>query len=301
MPGFLRNLVRMLRERDGTDMLFLCRQLLSERGEASQTALAQEIITAYESMAAPQRRAFFDLLEREFSSDEAANASTTATLSFTPISAGAVSGSLSLVSNCPYSPLAIPVTGTGVAQTLQLSASPASLSFGSITDGTTASQSVTLSNTGNANVSLSQISVSGTAFTATGLALPLTLSPGLTAQFSVTFAPTTSGALSATATVTSNASNSPTSVSLSGTGAASASHSVSLNWSPSGSSYNGFNIYRGSTAGGPYTRVNSSIVSTASYTDSSVPSGSTFYYVATEVGTVGVESSYSNEASAIIP
>jgi malonyl-CoA decarboxylase len=72
MPGFLRNLVRMLRERDGTDMRFLCRRLLSERGEASQTAIAQEIIAVYESMPAPQRRAFFDLLEREFSTDEAA-------------------------------------------------------------------------------------------------------------------------------------------------------------------------------------------------------------------------------------
>lgn len=70
MPGFLRNLVRMLRERDGIDMRFLCRQLLSERGEASQTAIAQEIINVYESMPAPKRRAFFDMLEREFSSDD---------------------------------------------------------------------------------------------------------------------------------------------------------------------------------------------------------------------------------------
>jgi Abnormal spindle-like microcephaly-assoc'd, ASPM-SPD-2-Hydin/Cep192 domain 4/HYDIN/CFA65/VesB-like, Ig-like domain len=231
----------------------------------------------------------------------APNASTTATLSFTPISAGAVGASLSLVNNSPTSPLAVSISGTGVAQTLQLSASPASLSFGSLTDGTTASQTVTLSNTGNANISLSQISVSGTAYSSSGLALPLTLTPGQTAQFSVTFAPTTSGALSGTATVTSNAANSPASVALSGTGAAPASHSVALNWSPTSSSYNGFNVYRGSKSGGPYTRVNSSMVSTSSYTDSSVTSGSTFYYVATEVGTDGVESSYSNEASANIP
>lgn len=231
----------------------------------------------------------------------APNASTTATLSFTPISAGAVSGSLSIVSNAPTSPLAIPISGTGIAQTLQLSASASSLSFGSVTDGTSASQSVTLSNTGNANVSLSQVSVSGTAFTATGLAVPLTLTPGQTAQFNVTFAPTTTGALSGTATVVSNATNSPATVSLSGIGAAAPSHSVSLNWTPSGSSYNGFNIYRGSVSSGPYTRVNSSVLSTTSYTDSSVTSGSTYYYVATEVGTDGVESSYSNVATAAIP
>jgi len=72
MRGFLSNLLRMLRERDGTDMRFLCRQLLSERGEASQGAIAQEIIAAYSGMNPQQRRAFFDLLERDFSSDDEA-------------------------------------------------------------------------------------------------------------------------------------------------------------------------------------------------------------------------------------
>ena len=72
MPGFLSNLLRMLRERRGTDMRFLCRHLLSERGEASQTALAQEIINTYKAMNSTQRLAFFEMLSREFSPDEAA-------------------------------------------------------------------------------------------------------------------------------------------------------------------------------------------------------------------------------------
>ncbi len=42
MPGFLNKLLRVLRERRGTDMSFMCHQLLSQRGEASQTALAQD-------------------------------------------------------------------------------------------------------------------------------------------------------------------------------------------------------------------------------------------------------------------
>jgi hypothetical protein len=37
-------------------MRFLCRRLLSERGEASQAALAQESINAYEPMNPAQRR-----------------------------------------------------------------------------------------------------------------------------------------------------------------------------------------------------------------------------------------------------
>jgi malonyl-CoA decarboxylase len=70
MPGFLNNLLRLLRERRGTDMDFLCHHLLSERGEASQTVLAQEIIKAYTGMNAAERRGFFEMLCREFGPDE---------------------------------------------------------------------------------------------------------------------------------------------------------------------------------------------------------------------------------------
>lgn len=72
MPGFLTNLLRALRDPRGTDMRFLCRRLLSERGEASQTALAQEIINTYRAMNSEQRLGFFQMLCREFSPDEAA-------------------------------------------------------------------------------------------------------------------------------------------------------------------------------------------------------------------------------------
>jgi malonyl-CoA decarboxylase len=70
MPGFLSNLLQSLHGRR-RDMRFLCHRLLSERGEASQTAIAQEIIAAYNSMKADQRPAFFEILSREFSPNEA--------------------------------------------------------------------------------------------------------------------------------------------------------------------------------------------------------------------------------------
>jgi malonyl-CoA decarboxylase len=72
MPGLFSNLLRILREPRGRDMLFLCRNLLSERGEASQTALAQEIINAYTEMDAEKRPAFFRMLCREFAPNESA-------------------------------------------------------------------------------------------------------------------------------------------------------------------------------------------------------------------------------------
>jgi fibronectin type 3 domain-containing protein len=117
----------------------------------------------------------------------------------------------------------------------------------------------------------------------------------------VTFDPATAGSLAGSVTITSNAANSPEAIALTGTGTAPASYSVNLTWTPSSSSYSGFNVYRGTESGGPYSKVNSGLIATPSYTDTSVTAGDTYYYVATEVGTTGVESSYSSQASAIVP
>ena len=223
------------------------------------------------------------------------------TAGFAPASASNLSGSITLISNTPNSPLLIPLGGTGISSILQLSASPASLSFGSLTTGTNATQSVTISNTGNSSVSISQISASGAGFSTSGITLPLSLAAGQSTSFSVTFAPASTGSLPGSVTVVSNATNSPLVVALSGSGAAPVSHSVALSWAPSGSTYTGFNVYRGTTTGGPYTRVDSSTIPTTSYTDSGVASGQTYYYVATQVDSTGMESAYSSEVSAVIP
>jgi fibronectin type 3 domain-containing protein len=107
--------------------------------------------------------------------------------------------------------------------------------------------------------------------------------------------------LSGSVSVVSNATNSPLAIALSGAGTLPVSYTVSLNWTPSSSTYSGFNVYRGTTSGGPYTRVDSSIVSSTSYTDPSVTPGQTYYYVATQVDSSGMESGYSSEVSATIP
>lgn len=69
MPGFLTNLLRAIQARSGGDMQFLCRRLLSERGEASQTAVAQQIINTYRAMNPAQRTGFFDMLSKDFGPD----------------------------------------------------------------------------------------------------------------------------------------------------------------------------------------------------------------------------------------
>lgn len=80
------------------------------------------------------------------------------------------------------------------------------------------------------------------------------------------------------------------------------SHSVSLGWTPSSSpNVIGYNVYRSTTSGGPYTKLTSSAAAGTSYTDSSVQAGKTYYYVATSVDNTSKESSYSNQTQAIVP
>lgn len=118
-------------------------------------------------------------------------------------------------------------TLTVSAATLSLSANPASLSFGSVNVGTNSAQSVTFTNGGNSNVTISNVSVSGAGFSATGVSSGQVVAPGKTAALSVTFTPGNTGALTGSVTVTSNATNSPLGVALSGTGTATTTSSMS--------------------------------------------------------------------------
>ena len=82
----------------------------------------------------------------------------------------------------------------------------------------------------------------------------------------------------------------------------SVSHSATLNWTASTSgSVSGYNIYRSTTSGSSYTKVNASLISGLSYTDATVQAGQTYYYVATSVDGSNNESGYSNEAAAVVP
>jgi fibronectin type 3 domain-containing protein len=78
-------------------------------------------------------------------------------------------------------------------------------------------------------------------------------------------------------------------------------HSVSLSWNASTSlNVVAYNIYRATVSGGSYGLQNSMNASTT-YTDKTVQSGQTYYYVVTAVDSAGAESGYSNQVQAIIP
>jgi hypothetical protein len=79
-------------------------------------------------------------------------------------------------------------------------------------------------------------------------------------------------------------------------------HKVTLNWVSSTSSVVGYNIYRGAASTGPYTKMNSALIAGASWADTTVAAGQTYYYVATSVDVNGNESGYSTPTpAAIIP
>ncbi len=77
-------------------------------------------------------------------------------------------------------------------------------------------------------------------------------------------------------------------------------HSVDLSWQDSDPNVVGYSVYRGVNGGGPFALV-ASAISAQAYTDSTVVSGQTYYYVVTATDNTGAESGYSNEVTAVIP
>ena len=157
----------------------------------------------------------------------------TFTVTFTPPSPANYGGSVSVVSDASNPNLAIPLTGTGTPVPQgQLSVTPTSMDFGNVAVGTQANQTGTLSASG-ASVTVSSDTVNGSAFTFSGLSLPVTIPAGQHVQFTMTFTPSGNGVASGSISFASDASNSPTIESLTGTGVPPPQHSVSLSWTAS--------------------------------------------------------------------
>jgi uncharacterized repeat protein (TIGR01451 family) len=103
-----------------------------------------------------------------------------------------------------------------------VSLSTTNLSFGQVNLGSTGTQTVTVSNTGNADLSISDIVLGGTnrqEFSwAYGGYCWLGLAPGANCPINVWFSPGAAGSRSASLSITDNAPGSPQTVSLTGTG-----------------------------------------------------------------------------------
>ena len=218
---------------------------------------------------------------------------------FVPQSVGVANGSLSLISDATDANLTVALSGTGTpAGTLTLT--PSSASLGNVAVGTSKSVPATLSAAG-AGVVISSANTTSAEVTFTGLSFPLSLSAGQSVPLTFTFSPQASGDVSANISFVSNASNSPTIESLTGTGFIPPQHGVDLSWSASTSDVAGYNLYRGSHTGGPYTKTNTTLETSTSYSDEDVLAGGTYFYVVTAVDSAGAESPFSTEVQAVIP
>jgi len=146
----------------------------------------------------------------------AAGGSTSFTVAFAPTAVGGETGNVSMASNATNLPPTVTLSGS--TGTLLLGASPTSLSFGNVTVGSNSAQTVTLTNSGTRNITVSALTATGTGFTAGGLSLPASVAAGQSATFTVTYAPTAAGSATGSVSVVSNATNSPATVALSGAG-----------------------------------------------------------------------------------
>ena len=144
----------------------------------------------------------------------AADGSCTVSVTYSPTAAGNATGTLTVNAGGVTDTVAL--SGSGIAPGPVLNANPASVAFpGTIVGATSASQAVTITNTGTSAATVSGVSVSGP-FTETNNCSSLAVNASCTAT--VTYKPTASGNSTGTLTVTSNANNSPTTVGLSGSG-----------------------------------------------------------------------------------
>lgn len=148
----------------------------------------------------------------------AAGASCVLPVEYNPSAVGSNTGSLTLTTNGGSSPV-IPLTGTAASD---VTVTPTTLAFGTITHATTKVLNVTVSNVGKIASLTVKTAVSGTGaaeFTVltTGNTCGSGVAPGKTCTLPVQFDPAAAAAYSATLTVTTNGGQNPT-VSLTGTG-----------------------------------------------------------------------------------
>jgi hypothetical protein len=184
----------------------------------------------------------------------------------------------------------------------QLAVIPSSLDFGKVAVGQKATRTGTL-HAGNASITVTSADWSGEGFSLSGIAFPITVAAGQSVPFRVTFAPQKGGTSSGKINFLSDASNSPHAEGLSANAAQpqAGAHSVTLSWRAGKSNTIGYNIYRGVSSMGPYSKINSGPHPEATFTDTSVQDGQTYFYVTTALNKNEKESHHSNQVQVTIP
>ncbi|WP_375490969.1 choice-of-anchor D domain-containing protein [uncultured Jatrophihabitans sp.] len=147
----------------------------------------------------------------------AAGASVSVPITFAPSKAGDFSSALTVTSSTGN--VSVPISGTGIAGAPHMTLSPTTVAFGSVPVGSTASKTFTISNTGNTVLTLNKAAPPAAPF---GAPSPVSegqqINPGDEITQTVTFAPTTTGAVSGSYLITGNDNQGAQTVTLTGTG-----------------------------------------------------------------------------------
>lgn len=215
-----------------------------------------------------------------------------------PTSATPATSTFAPVSPAPAAPSS-PTPAASKPTTAAWTVSPTSFSFGHVTVGESAAQSFTVTNAGNGEATIESASLNGAGYQLAATPFPIPVKSGASVTLQVIFAPSSAGTSNGTLML-STSNSSALSVTLTGLGVVPVQHTVTLNWMASPSIVDGYNVYRGTQSGGPYSRITASPTPSTNYQDASVMSGTTYYYVVTAVAS-GIESLPTNEIPAAVP
>jgi len=149
----------------------------------------------------------------------------TFSVTFTPTAAGKTTGTVTITDSAPGASPTVAMSGTGLTDVKTVAVTPATLVFiPQVVNTTSATQSVTVSNTGNANITMSSVTVTGNySITSNGCPATYVLTPATSCSISVAFTPLQAKTLTGTLTITDTATSPTQRVTLTGTGIASTS------------------------------------------------------------------------------
>lgn len=113
-------------------------------------------------------------------------------VTFSPTTTAWTAAVATFTSNASNSVLKVQLSGAGTTSE-SLGASPASVSFGQVAVGASSTRSVVVTNLGSYRVKISAFQATGSGFSVTGPALPITLNGGQSITLHATFAPQSAG------------------------------------------------------------------------------------------------------------
>ena len=227
----------------------------------------------------------------------APGASCTDSLKFCPTVAGSRSAADTIPNDTPSSPIVVSLSGTGAAAaTSSLAVSPTSLTFAGQSGASSLTPaSVSITNTGAGSLAFTGASdqpwlvLSATSGTAPSTLQVIASITGLKAGSYTGHVTLAGGGVTKTVTAVLTVTSPPV------------QHSVALSWKASTNTHVvSYNVYRSTISGSSY-GLSASALGSANYTDQTVQSGATYYYVVTAVDDQGRESTYSNQTNTPIP